>query len=498
MAVRDRNLFVWQAYVIATSIISLILLIGLFFLWRAYSDKVSQYETQGQQLASARQDFTTANQQVDRLLSMMGVGQWTESDLQNMAEKAKQDPKLQVVEQEFAKAQSLFPANTPLSDKNLLKLPQTLIETIRKRNEELAEIRSRTVALQTQMEKEIEDHRRALETAEIALKQASNELEEVRSNHREQLAAFGRDVQEELQKHEAAQAKFEAQLAEVSADKNRLAEENRTKAEAIAKQTKMLQEFLSPDYATPQGMIIDVQDGGSMVWINLGKANGLTKGIPFSILDANETSTTKAVPKANMVIEHVSDNIARGRVFFDETDPEARRRYFRNMAKRGDQVYSPAWRPGRKVGFALVGKMDVSGDYSDEIDTVRQLIRNAGGTIDAELPAKGNPTPGLPGLSPNTSYLVIGTDVATIAQNPSAGDKAREYARFIDEARENGVMQISVDKLLGLLKVDESARVVPLGDRSRGSDFPVRSPISAPRGTSPVSEIYSPPLDPKS
>lgn len=491
MAVRDRNLFVWQAYVIASSIVSLLLLVGLFFLWRAYSDKSAQYTTQGERLASVQSEFSTANQQVDRLLSMMGVGQWSESDLQAMAEKFKADAKLQAVEAEFAKVQTLFPANTPLADKNLMKLPQALIETIRKRNEELAEMRNRTTSLQAQMDKEIADHRAARETAETALKQAQTELATVRSDHKTQLATFNQRVDDELKKHEANQAKYETALAKITSQKTQLEEENRTKSEAIAKQTRALQEFQSPDYATPQASIIEVQDGGSLVWIDIGKAHGLTKGVPFSILDANEPHTTKASPKANMVIEHVSDNIARGRVFFDELNPEAKRRYYRNMAKRGDQVYSPAWRPGRKVGFALVGKMDIKGNLSDEIETVRQIIKNAGGTIDAELPAKGAPTPGLPGISPNTSYLVIGTDVSTSAQSPGSEERAREYAKFIDNARQNGVMQISLDKLLGLLKADQTSRVVPLGERTRGDDFPVRSPVTPPSSRGGVSEIYS-------
>ena len=175
MAVRDRNLFVWQAYVIASSIVSLILLVSLFFLWRSFSDKSLQYEAQGQRLATAQEGFTTANQQVDRLLSMLGFGEWSQRDLEAMAEKFRQDAKLKDAEAEFAKAQSLFPANTPLGDKNLLKLPQHLIETIRKRNEEVAEARSRTAALQDQMRKEVEDHRQARETAEKAQKQAEPE-----------------------------------------------------------------------------------------------------------------------------------------------------------------------------------------------------------------------------------------------------------------------------------------------------------------------------------
>jgi hypothetical protein len=498
MAVRDRNLVVWQGYVIASSIVSLLLIVGTFFLWRAYNDQSVQLEAQAQTLNGVRQEFTTAKLQVDRLLSMMGVGTWSESDLQNMSERAMQDPTLQVVEQEFAKALKLFPANTPPGERNLLKLSQILVDTIRERNDELRVARTEIASKNAELQSKAQEYSKALDLAQNSLREERANIEKVRGDYQAELKKFGEKVGEELKEHEAAKARYDVQLAKLTNDRSRLEDEGRKKSETIAKQTKLVQEFLSPDYATPQGSIIDVQDGGTMVWINLGKASGLTKGVPFSILDAYETSTTKAVPKANMVVEHVSDNIARGRVFFDESDPEARRRYFRNMAKRGDLVYSPAWRPGRKVGFALVGKMDISGDYTDEIDTVRQLIRNAGGTIDAEMPAKGSPTPGLPGITPNTSYLVIGTDVRSVAENPAAADKARDYERFISEARENGVMQISVEKLLGLLKVDQSSRVVPLGDRVRGADFPARSPISSPRSPAPVSEIYLPALDPKS
>ena len=48
MAVRDRNMFVWQAYVIASSIVSLILLVGMFFLWRAWSDSSASLDAEKQ------------------------------------------------------------------------------------------------------------------------------------------------------------------------------------------------------------------------------------------------------------------------------------------------------------------------------------------------------------------------------------------------------------------------------------------------------------------
>ncbi|MBX3422336.1 MAG: hypothetical protein KF752_12355 [Pirellulaceae bacterium] len=491
MAVRDRNLFVWQAYVIASSIVSLMLLVGLFFLWRAYSDRVAQFDAQAQRLATAQQEFTTANQQVDRLLSMLGFGQWSQQDLESMAEKFKQDPKLKDAELEFSKAQALFPVNTPLSDKNLSKLPQHLLETIRKRNEEVAEARTRTTALQQQMQKEIEDHRQARETAEKAQKQAENDLAEVRATFESKMQELNRQMADTIKKYNDYKADFDSKLTAITSDNKRLEEVNKSQSEAIAKQTKQLQEFLNPDYATPQGRIIDVRDGGSLVWINIGKAQGLTRGVPFAILDANETHTAKAVPKANMIIEEVAENHARGRVYFDTDDSVARTRYYRNIVKTGDLIYSPAWRPGRKVAFALVGKMGIKDNFTDDISQIRQLILNAGGTIDAEVPTRAD-TPGdLPGITHSTSYLVIGSDVSSVAESATAEERSKEYARFIEKARQNGLTTISIEKLLGLLKVDESARVVPLGERTRGQDFKVRSPISPPRSAGGVSEIYS-------
>ncbi|HAC92089.1 MAG TPA: hypothetical protein DCF63_15905 [Planctomycetaceae bacterium] len=491
MAVRDRNLFVWQAYVIASSIVSLMLLVGMFFLWRSYSDTSVQLTAEKQKLSNAQSEFTTVNGQLDRVLSMLGYGEWTQEDLQGMAEKFKEDAKLKDVEREFAKLLSLFPANTPLKDKNLIKLPQNLIDTIRKRNEEVAEARTRTTALQEQMTKEINDHRAARETAEKAQQQAEADLAATKTAAEAKIQEINRETDQLRKKYDEYKANYDKKLAALAGENKRLEEESRGQSEAIAKQTKAIQEFMNPDYAAPQGKVTDVRDGGTLVWINLGKADGLTRGVPFSILDAKEPHTTKAVPKARMIIEEVADNYARGRVFIAEANAEARTRYYRNMVKSGDLVYSPSWRSGRKVGFALYGKMGINDSYSDDVEQIRQLIRSAGGTIDDEFPVRGDTQANLPGITHNTSYLIIGSDVSQIVDQPGGQEKAQEYAKFIEKARQNGVMTMSIDKLMGLLKVDESSRGVPLGERTRGQDFKVRSPSRPPQSTGSVSEIYS-------
>lgn len=488
MAVRDRNMFVWQAYVIASTIVSLMLLVGMFFLWRAWSDNSRTLASTREQLNTAQQNGTAADGRVKRLLSMLGKGQFTEDDLTRMAETYKSDPELGPVEEEFEKMRTLFPANTPSSDKNLLRLPQLLLDTIRLRNLEVAEARNRNNALEAQMVKELEDHRRARETAEVAQQKAEKDLADARVSHQQQLQKANQLKDEAVAAMDSNKSHFDSQMNEMKTKLAKLETEGREMSETILKKVEQIQQFEDPDFAAPQGRITYVTDGGTRAYINLGSRNGLRKGVTFSILDVSELETTKATPKARMVIQDVSENSAVGEVYFG-SDSDSRNKFYRNVVKQGDQVFSPVWRPGRKVSFALVGKMDVDGNFEDDIELVRQLIIRAGGVIDAEMPARGAEKGK---ITASTNYLVVGTDVESIAETPNGGDKARDYARFMSAAKSKHLTEITVDKLLGYLKVDESTRVLPLGSQIQGSDFKVRNQITPPASTGRVSEIYDP------
>ena len=465
--------------------VSVGLLLGMFFLWRSWGDLSKRYDAQGEQLNTARQEFSLSEDRVKRLLSMLGQGEFTESDLESMAAKFADDPILGIVEKDFAAQKTLFPANTPLSEQNLMKLPQTLLETIRVRNEEVAEARRRTLALEAQMTTTVEDHRKAREAAETAQKKAEQDLAAARQSHAADIAKLNQQKEEAFRKFDAYKADFDKKLTALTAANQALDAKVNEQVATITKQAEIINEYRAPDFAAPQGDVINVAAGGTSVWINLGKEDGLRRGVPFSILDSSEINISDASPKAHLVIEEVfDDHVARARVqTFDAKNPVV----------RGDKVYSPAWRPGRKVGFALVGKMDINDDFADDIDQIRELIRLAGGTIDDELDSKGNRRDGLAGMSPNTSYVVLGTDLSVSADaNPASRQKAEAYAKFISEARGFGIMPISLEKLMGYLKTDSTSRTIPLGNRLRGDDFPVRSPVTPPASTGSVSDIFQP------
>ena len=56
----------------------------------------------------------------------------------------------------------------------------------------------------------------------------------------------------------------------------------------------------------------------------------------------------------------------------------------------------------------------------------------------------------------------------------------------------NGVIQMSLDALLGYLKADQAQKVVPMGDRIQGKDFPAQERRAPPVSTGNVSEIFKP------
>jgi hypothetical protein len=484
MAVRDRNLFAWQAYVITMAFLSVALLLGMFFLWRSYSDLSKRFTDQGTQLSTAQQEFATSNSRVERLLSMLGKGDLSQGDMDAMKEKFAADPMLADVEKEFESLMNLFAPNDATS-KNLTTLPKHLLDTIRIRNKQVDDARQRELELQKQTSDTIQSETKAREDAVAAQKKAEADLEAARQAHAAAVTKLNEEKQEAYARFDAYKTDMDTKMEQLTAVKNQLDELSKKQAETIATQIEIINQFNEPDFAAPQGEIFRVANGGTTVWINIGSNQGLRVGVPFSVIDEAEINITNATSKANLVVVEVIDgNMSRARV--ENYDP-------RKTLVPGDKVYSPAWRPGRTIGFALVGMMDMNNDDRDDAEQVRELIRSAGGKIDAEVNYRGEKNDKLPGMTPYTTYLVLGTDLEAGDNANLRADqaqRARAYTKFLGEARSMGVQTITLDKLMGFLKTEATSRTIPLGDRLRGGDFPIKEQLNPPTSDGKVSDVF--------
>lgn len=218
-------------------------------------------------------------------------------------------------------------------------------------------------------------------------------------------------------------------------------------------------------FEVPDGRVTLVNQAQRLVWINLGQKDGLQRQTAFSVFDHDENGVTQAEPKARLeVVRIVGEHLAECKILEDKAV---------NPILQNDLIFTPAWSPGIKVHFALVGFMDINKDAQSDREKIRNFIQMSGGVIDAELQDDGTRTGS---MNVDTRYLVLGDK-----PNERSGTRMlQEYNFMLGEGTKFGTEVINVQKLLSLMGVKSEERTVELGKSAAKSEFKKRGPAGAP------------------
>jgi len=217
-------------------------------------------------------------------------------------------------------------------------------------------------------------------------------------------------------------------------------------------------------FEAPDGRVTLVNQAQRLVWINLGQKDGLQRQATFSVFDHDENGVAQAEPKARLeVVRIVGDHLAECRILEDKAaDP----------ILQNDVIFTPAWSPGLKVHFALVGFMDIDRDSVSDREMIRNVIQMSGGVIDAELQDDGTRTGN---LTVNTRYLVLGEK-----PNERSGTRMlQEYNFMLGEVNKFGTETINVQKLMAMMGYKPEERKVELGTNAAKNEFKKRTPAAA-------------------
>src|SRR5690606_13836984 len=132
-----------------------------------------------------------------------------------------------------------------------------------------------------------------------------------------------------------------------------------------------------PDpFAQPEdGMISWVNQKAQKVWINLGEADALRPQVTFMVYSGDESDALKADLKGSIEVTKIlGPHMAEARITNDTpTRP----------LMEGDKIYSQVWNPGRQVGFALAGILDINKDGKNDIQELKSIIQLNNGKVDA-------------------------------------------------------------------------------------------------------------------
>lgn len=360
---------------------------------------------------------------------------------------------------------SLYGENVAAGDpRNYRTLPAYLLGAINNKNASV--VTANMLASDSQKEK---DTVQAAEQARV--KTAEDAVAAAQSQLKDETTKFTSNAEE----YNKEKAELANQLAEKDKLLKKEREDSAKEIATLSNQIKNLENMLGGYkervsdlesnrdniFENPDGRITWVNQKQRLVWINLGRADGLGRQTTFSVFDAQETGVTTAEPKGRIeVVRIVEDHLAEARILEDTA---------RNPILPNDVIHSPAWSPGQKIHFALVGVMDINKDGVDDRELIRNIITMNGGVIDAELKNDGTRQGK---LSVNTRYMVLG-EKPTDSANPKM---LQEYQHMLVEVQSFGTEIISVQKLLNQMGWKPDSRTVQIGNTGAPGEFRRRSP----------------------
>ena len=372
------------------------------------------------------------------------------------------DEKIETIQTQFEDDKKLYGESVPEENRNYRELPVYLTNAVRSLGAKLNQASETELQLKQEKAQEL--------TAERArTKQAEEQLKEVMDKRLEELANFNKEkddwtaITKQLQDD---RRKLDEQLSETKQALEEKIAQQATEVKSLSLKNRSLarelDEFKDQSFETPDGKIVWVNQRGRTVQLDLGRADGLQRQVSFSVFDVDENNLAKAKKKGSIEVTRVlDDHRAEARITDDD---------FANPVVPGDVVYSPIWQPGNSMRFALAGFMDIDGDGASDRNLVKNIIEMNGGTVDAEVSRdKGRSGE----LSIRTRFLVLG-EKPRITENAAAGASDAEiieYSRIIEEAKQLGVQQMPVERLLSDLGYRGSAKTVALGKNAREQDF---------------------------
>jgi len=289
-----------------------------------------------------------------------------------------------------------------------------------------------------------------IERAEKTLKSREEELLAVKQNASEAAAAAlvkETTLTEEVEANKKAIAEVTRKSEEAAQQAAAMIREQKNQITVIEEENVNLKTTLNQltreSFENSDGKVVRVAISADTVFIDIGRADGLTANRTFSVYDQAVTDFKNATPKAMIEVVRVGDFRSEARVISQNlVDP----------ILRNDHILTATWDPGFMVKFALAGRFDLDGDRFDDTEKLIRMIERNGGEVVVSHDLKGKITGE---MSPEVRYLVKGNAELIGGQDddPDAGEILNVVRDLESAALKNTVQVIDLQKLLNRMGV---------------------------------------------
>lgn len=457
-----------QIALIIFVMLTIVLGVTTFLFFRRYEEAEIKAKAAQEQ---ATKDSTRASakaEEANRLKQLMGFAVTDE---------------IPAIEAKFAEDMQIYAGTFPEDQRFYRPLVKQLYDTISARNTELVAVKADVQQLKDALAVREANKDGQIQTLDTAMKKAGDDLVAERNkfnDERRQMTALQQQVADAL-----AKAKKEAQdaLAKVETQLTDAANRLNKMSTLLTSTTKKLDEVTKETMDLPDGEVRWVNQRAGTVWINLGRADNLTRQMSFSVYGSDATDLSSTGKKASIQVTQIlGDHLAEARIVEDNIS---------NPIMPGDKIFTPLWNTGEKKRFAITGFCDLDGDGRSDIEQVRQLIALNGGIVDAWTDDKGE----IQGeITINTRYLVIGDQPG---ERGAAGTIAG-FTKMVTNAEKLGIQKIPLPDLLQRMGWKNQTPVIRYGMGANPADFKAKAPEGVRTSTGNVSDVFRPRTPPRS
>lgn len=236
-------------------------------------------------------------------------------------------------------------------------------------------------------------------------------------------------------------------------------------------------EYEREEFDVEDGRITRINHSLGIVYINLGSDDNLPRTQVFSVYGQDESTFNPTGKKGTIRILRIRDA--------HSAEAEILEQDLSNPFSTGDKIFSPVWKPGRTLKFALSGFIDFDGNGAYEaidVQSMMTIIGENGGEVIAHVdPATGELVGDIDAL---TNFVVSAGDALSGGDpviNKSISDSTRSLR---DKARETGVEVINFEELLERYGYRSNQGIDRSGPGIENEEFAPRRPPARPNAGS--------------
>lgn len=361
-----------------------------------------------------------------------------------------------------------------------------LAANLAQKNNELVAAQADVAAAQAAMNAEVEksDAQKKEFDDKVAQMQADfdKSLADARASYQELTDSFNKQTQEV----DAVKAQAKDAIATAKQETADYKESATKIAEINSDLARRIDQLSNAEFERADAEVVYADQANKVVRLNVGTDDGIRPLTTFNVFPSDAIDVGGAKSKGSVqVVAALGPHECEARILEDEMS---------SPIMAGDLVYTPLWRPGETVRYALDYNLDINGDGRSDLDEIVGLIQLAGGEVAAYLDANGKEV----GAIDSGVYRVVVSEeeiVDALKKDASLDQATKDQIlktreNFLDSAAKNGVRTMTLSDFLVRVGYKKAAQVTRF--KEPGGVSPLENGVPATTvSDTPVAPIYT-------